>query len=126
VKEAELQSAVVSCARLLGYRVAHFGIGLSRKGWRTPAHADAAGFPDLVLVGRGRVLYRELKVGRNRLPVEQGGWLDALADCGQDVGVWREIDWHSGLVESELRGEELAARAPVHPPPSVSQTRTPC
>ena len=39
--EAELQRAVLALARLLGYRVAHFGIGLSRKGWRTPARADA-------------------------------------------------------------------------------------
>ena len=76
--EAELQRAVIELARLLGYRCAHFGIGLSRKGWRTPARADAAGFPDLVLVGRGRVLWRELKAGRNRLTVEQADWLDAL------------------------------------------------
>lgn len=107
--EAELQSGIVELARLLGYRVAHFGIGLSRRGWRTPAHADAVGFPDLVLVGHGRVLYRELKVKRNRLTPEQGEWLDALADAGQDVGVWRDLDWHAGLIEAELRGTEAAA-----------------
>ena len=55
------------------------------------------------------MLYRELKVGRNRLTVEQGEWLDALADCGCDVGVWHELDWHSGGIEAELRGEREAA-----------------
>lgn len=101
--EAELERGVVELARLLGYRVAHFGIGLSQKGWRTPARADAAGFPDLVIVGNGRVLYRELKVGKNRLTVEQGEWLEALAECGCDAGVWHELDWRSGRIEVELR-----------------------
>ena len=107
--EAELQCATIELARWLGYRCAHFGIGLSRKGWRTPAHGDAAGFPDLVLVGNGRVLYRELKVGRNRLTVEQGEWLEALEAAGCDVGVWRELDWNAGAIEAELRGEDEAA-----------------
>jgi hypothetical protein len=49
------------------------------------------------------VLYRELKVGRNRLSVEQGEWLDALAACGCDAGVWHELDWRSGHIEAELR-----------------------
>lgn len=109
--EAELERAVVELARWLGYRVAHFGVGLSRKGWRTPARADAAGWPDLVVVGNGRVLYRELKVGRNRLTVEQGEWLECLEAAGCDVGIWRELDWHSGGIEAELRGvhDEAAA-----------------
>lgn len=107
--EAELQRATIELASWLGYRCAHFGIGLSRKGWRTPACADAAGWPDLVLVGNGRVLYRELKCGRNRVTVEQGEWLEALEAAGCDVGIWRELDWHAGCIEAELRGETEAA-----------------
>ena len=103
--EAELERAVIELAHWLGYRCAHFGVGLSRKGWRTPARADAVGWPDLVLVGRGCVLYRELKVGRNRLTVEQGEWLEALEDLNayrlvvrtsQGKGkpdLWHVTDW---------------------------------
>jgi len=108
VTEAELQRATIELGRLLGYRVTHFRVALTRKGWRTPVEGDV-GFPDLVLVGRGRVLYRELKVGRNRLTVEQGEWLEALEAAGCDVGVWRELDWHSGGIEAELRGNTEAA-----------------
>jgi hypothetical protein len=108
VTEAELQRATIELARLLGYRAAHFRASLTAKGWRTAVEGDGAGFPDLVIAGHGRVLYRELKCGRNRLTVEQGEWLEALEDAGCDVGVWHEIDWRSGQIEAELRGAEAA------------------
>jgi hypothetical protein len=108
VTERELQASTIELARLLGFRVAHFGVGLVRGQWRTPAQADAVGFPDLCIVGHGRVLFRELKCGRNRLTVEQGEWLEALEAAGCDVGIWREFDWHAGVIEAELRGEAAA------------------
>lgn len=107
--ERELQRGVIQLARLLGWRTAHFGIGMTRDGWRTPAEGDAVGFPDLVIVGHGRVLFRELKCGKNRVTVAQGEWLEALEAAGCDVGVWHELDWRSGRVEAELRGERNEA-----------------
>lgn len=98
-----MQSAVVECARLFGWRVAHFRPALTKRGWRTPVSADGAGFPDLVLV-RDRLLVRELKAAVGRVSVEQVVWLDAFERCCVDVGVWRPDDWLSGRVELELRG----------------------
>ena len=101
--EADLQKAVIDTARIFGYRVAHFRPAQTKHGWRTAVAGDGAGFPDCVIVGNGRVLYRELKVGRNTLSDEQAGWLEALREAGVDAGVWTDADWHSGLVEAELR-----------------------
>ena len=103
--ERELQSAVIECARLLGWRVAHFRPALTARGWRTPVEADGAGFPDLVMVRAGVLLFVELKAVRGRLSDAQVEWVDALAACRQDVRmlVWRPADWLSGDVEAVLR-----------------------
>ena len=101
--EADLQKAVIDLARVLGYRVAHFRPAQTKYGWRTAVSGDGAGFPDCVIVGHGRVLYRELKCGRNTLSDEQAGWLEALREAGADAGVWSDSDWFSGLIEAELR-----------------------
>ncbi len=103
MNEAELQSAVIELAQLLGYRVAHFRPAMNARGeWRTPVQADGKGFVDLVLV-KDRVLYRELKSARGTLSVEQQDWLHALKLAGADVDVWRPDDWTSGAIEAELR-----------------------
>lgn len=41
--------------------------------------ADGAGFPDLILVRRGRVVACELKADRGQLTDQQHDWLRALA-----------------------------------------------
>lgn len=101
--ERELQRGVIDVARLLGYRVAHFRPALTGRGWRTPVQADGTGFPDLVLCGRGQVLFRELKVRGNTLTAEQAAWLTELRSAGADVGVWTDADWFAGLIEADLR-----------------------
>jgi len=101
VTEHELQSGVIDAARILGWRVAHFRPALTRHGWRTPVQGDGAGFPDLVLV-RDRVLWVELKVGRNRLSPDQQAWFEALHRAGQAAHVWTDHDWSAGGVEAEL------------------------
>jgi hypothetical protein len=50
VAERDFQSAVVPCARLFGWRVAHFRAAQTKHGWRTPVEADGKGFPDLLLL----------------------------------------------------------------------------
>lgn len=105
--EKALQTAAIDAARILGYRVAHFRSVPVKRGprvvWETPVQADGRGFPDLVVVGHGRVLWRELKVGRNTLSDEQAAWLEALRAAGQDAGVWTDRDWLDGLIEVDLR-----------------------
>ena len=38
-----------------------------------------------------------------RLQPEQVAWLKDLREAGQEVYVWRDLDWTSGAVEDVLR-----------------------
>lgn len=77
--EAELQSAIIAAAKLLGWRVCHFRAAKTERGWRTPIEGDA-GFPDLVLARRMRVLFLECKSDKGRLSPDQSAWCSALPD----------------------------------------------
>lgn len=97
--EKELQAAVIELAQLTGWR--HYHTYDSR---RSPE-----GFPDLVLVRRGRLVFAELKSELGRLTVHQKIWLEELADVERyslgnvRVRVWRPRDWLSGAIEEALR-----------------------
>jgi hypothetical protein len=91
--ERAFQKAVIDLARTLGYKVAHFRPAKTSKGWRTPVAADGKGWPDLCIVGRGRVIFAEIKVGKNQLTDEQRAWLEHLRDCDQVAWCWRPEDW---------------------------------
>lgn len=103
--EGELQGGVIDTARSLGFLVAHFRAAKTERGWRTPVEADGKGFPDLVLTGRRRVIFVELKNEKRPLEPEQRVWLNALELAGAEVYVWRPSDYTSGLVEVILRGD---------------------
>jgi hypothetical protein len=110
VTESQLQSAVIECARLLGWRCAHFRPAKTERGWRTPVQGDGKGFPDLVLVHmrQRRVLFVELKSAAGVVAAEQQDWLQRLMfAAGPNLGVylWRPADWICGEVERVLRGE---------------------
>lgn len=107
--EAQLQDAVITCAQVLGWRVAHFRPAHTARGWRTAVSADGAGFPDLVLAGHGRLVFAELKSARGKLGPEQVDWAIALKGSGVTHCVWRPADWIDGTVEAVLRGEEAVA-----------------
>lgn len=109
MSEAQLQGGVIDTARALGYLVAHFRAAKTERGWRTPVEADGKGFPDLVLTGRGRVIFAELKNETRPLEPEQRVWLDALAIAGAELYVWRPSDYRAGEVERILRGRVGAA-----------------
>lgn len=73
-------------------------VGLAMlRGWRHyhthRSEGSAAGFPDLVLVRRPRVVWAELKRDSGRLTRAQQDWLSDLAACGQEWYVWRPADW---------------------------------
>lgn len=92
--ERQFQQQVIELAQLLGYRVAHFRPALRQSGrWATPVAANGAGFPDLVLVGRGRVIFVELKSERGRLTPAQSEWRDALIAAHAEWYCWRPSDW---------------------------------
>jgi hypothetical protein len=106
--EAHLLTAVLDLCKLLHLRVAHFRPARTDRGWRTAVQGDGAGWPDLVIVGPGGVIYRELKTDRGRISPVQADWLVALVDAGQDAGTWRPEDLASRRIEREL----LALRRP--------------
>lgn len=96
MSERTLQDAIVECAGVLGWRVFHPWTSVN----------SAAGYPDLTLTRGGRLIYAELKVGRNRPTAEQMAWLGALgAVPGIEVYLWREHHWLSGEIERLLRGD---------------------
>ena len=79
--EKAFQSDVMRVAKMLGWLCYH----------TFDSRRSASGFPDLVLV-RERILYRELKVGKNKLSQSQELWRDSIMDAGGDWAEWRETD----------------------------------
>jgi hypothetical protein len=61
-----------------------------------------SGFPDLVCVGPGGVLFRELKREGKKPTPAQAQWLTALVRAGQDACVWWPHDLLSGLIARRL------------------------
>ena len=100
IPEADWQATVMDYARLLGWHVTHFHDSRRERGGKLVGDADAAGWPDLVLIRGGAILFRELKTERGRLSGPQAEMLTRLRDAGQDVGVWRPRDWER--VQREL------------------------
>jgi len=102
VIESDLHRGVIEAAQLLGWKAAHFRPARTAHGWRTPVEADGKGFPDLVLV-RDRVVFAELKCGRNKLSPEQEAWLEALRQAGVEAYLWTDEMWGKGEIEAVLR-----------------------
>jgi hypothetical protein len=101
--EAELQAEVVAECDRLGLPVFYVrrSEAMSRRGW-----------PDLVIIGRRRVVFRELKVNGGALTSEQAsvGW--KLRAARGDWKWWEPQHWHRGEIQAELA--ELAE--PAKPP----------
>lgn len=77
------------------------------RGWLTyhtrRSKGSEAGFPDLVLVRRDRLLWRELKTQTGVVSKDQKAWIRALLMAGQDAGVWRPEDLLVGRVKEQLQ-----------------------
>jgi hypothetical protein len=99
VTEADFLGQVIELAHLYGWRVAHFRPAYTARGWRTPVQADGAGFPDLVMVGRGRVIAAELKRQQGKTTPDQLAWLAAFTDAGIQAFVWQPSDFDAIAVE---------------------------
>lgn len=110
IREADFQNNVAHLARMLGWRVAHFSHAQTSKGYRTPVRYDGKGFPDLVLVKRGReVLFVELKSAKGKVSPTQQEWLDTLkeADPPPAVYVWRPADIET-VIPTVLAGKRIS------------------
>ena len=81
--EKQFQANVVKAARTLGWLCYH----------THDSRRSEKGFPDLTMVRRDRLLFAELKVGKNKLTPDQQDWLGSLLRAGQEAFVWRPEDW---------------------------------
>lgn len=91
LSERDWQAQVLELAELYRWRVHHCRPAQTRSGrWSTPIQGDP-GFPDLVLVRGGRVIFAELKTDnpRAQLGPEQARWRDALLGAGLEWFCWR-------------------------------------
>lgn len=81
VFQGQVEQLAIQCCGWLLYH--------TRYSLRSPA-----GFPDLVLVRRGRLIFAELKRdGKDPTPAQQG-WAEQLRACqGVEVYLWRPADW---------------------------------
>lgn len=96
ITEAEFLGQVLDLAKLCGWWRAHFRPARTAKGdWRTPCQADAKGFPDLLLLRRGRIVVAECKRSPREKPTaEQLVWLERFrAVPGVEVFLWTPADW---------------------------------
>jgi hypothetical protein len=104
ITEAEFTKQVIQYAKLHGWKTAHFRPALSQSGkWMTAVQGDGKGFPDLVLVRSGELIFAELKVGKNKETAEQREWIDAINTSTRGVRayIWRPDQW--GFIETILK-----------------------
>ncbi len=88
ISERDFQKQVIDLARTCGWLVEHkYGQG-SVLGSR----AIDTGFPDLVLVRGGQIIFAELKGSRGKVSEAQDRWLHALTITGNPALVWRPED----------------------------------
>lgn len=93
MNEKEFQKIVIDLAHMYGWKVAHFRTSQIKTGvYATAVDADGAGFPDLVMVRGERLIFAELKVGKNKLSQKQIEWCDALLTAGARWCLWHERD----------------------------------
>ena len=85
ITETEFRRQVLDLARLLGY-LCYFT-------WTSVN--SPPGFPDLVMIRAGRVIFAELKSQKGKLSPRQEEWIGGLADAGAEVYVWRPADFET-------------------------------
>lgn len=91
--EAQLQASILDLCR--HHRLLAMHIRDSRRN-------IGVGFPDLVIAGRGGVIFRELKNDTLQPTPEQMTWLGTLDAGGADAALWRPGHWEDGTVREVL------------------------
>ena len=81
--EKDFQEIVITCARLCGWDYYH----------DSNNRHSMPGFPDLVLVRNGDLIFCELKTMTGRLSLEQFLFITALRQRQYEAYVWRPCDW---------------------------------
>lgn len=85
--------SIVDLAHLRGWKVHHGRPAWTEKGYRTAIQGDA-GFPDLFLARKPRIVIAEIKSDKGRVSEAQSEWLLELKQCfGIELYLWRPDDW---------------------------------
>ena len=72
---------------------AHFRSAMTRRGRHvTAGQGDFVGFPDLVLMKPGRLIFAELKSAKGKTTSSQEKWLKMARDAGAEAYCWRPSD----------------------------------
>ncbi len=103
MSEADLQKCILDLCGLLRLHTAHFRPSQIGGRWQTAVSGDAAGFPDLVIVGPGGLAFAELKSTKGRVTASQQAWLNQLRNAGQTAVVWTPAAWLDGTIPTLLR-----------------------
>jgi VRR-NUC domain-containing protein len=91
--EKDFQRDLADYARSRGwYCVSIPAVKYGKGRFGTPRVFDNEGWVDLVLVGRQRLIFVELKTNKGRVRAAQKEWHKRLENCGLDVRVWRPKD----------------------------------
>lgn len=100
ISEAAFMRQVTDLATTLGWEWMHIRpVGDSRGIWRTPSFGSLGqGWPDLVLIRRGTMIFTELKGQKGVLSREQRRIIGLLSEVCPHVYVWRPSDF-SRIVE---------------------------
>lgn len=90
ILERDFQANVTRVLDLFGWRWYH----------TFDSRRSVAGFPDVVAVRRGRVLFLELKGERTRVDRAQFGWAADLLQAAEvndhvEYHLWRPSDWET-------------------------------
>lgn len=83
ITEKQFESQIKGLAKIYGWLYYHT--------WRS-IHSPA-GFPDCIMVRGERLIIAELKSETGQPTLEQYEWLEALAEAGQEVYLWRPDDF---------------------------------
>src|SRR3990167_7541602 len=82
--EKVFQGHVKQLALICGFRMYH----------THDSRRSDAGFPDLVMIRRGRLIVAELKREKGKTTPDQEAWIEAFRwICGAKVYVWRPSDF---------------------------------
>jgi hypothetical protein len=96
--EAQMQAGITKAAKQLGYLVYHtkYSIGSPR------------GYPDMTIVGHGRLWFWELKGPNPKIYPEQEVWIDTLKSHGYDARFVFPGDYDAVIAELMQAYQEAA------------------
>lgn len=91
IPEKQFLNQIIKLADIRGWLVYH----------THDSRRSQAGFPDLVMVRGGRIIFAEIKSEKGRTSPEQKVWIKYLRTAKRkDVFLWRPSDWKE--IETEL------------------------